>query len=200
MDNCMDKIAKKLNSQEVIRANMAADAVQLEQMEQRMAEYDSYIQEMRKLNLRSTENEQRLKALLEAAEEGLKESVDNYGQQLLRITEECLARIEEINPDESGKGTEELMEQIRAAVHENMQQTTKLFQQSDEFTHRENVKVYRNVQSALIEELEKQNRLMAENRQALEAGNKKLSILNIGLLVISVANLGLLIAHFAGLF
>ena len=200
MDNFMDKIAKKLNSQEVIRANMAADAAQLEKLEQQVAEYDGYVQDMRRLNLRNAENEQKLKALLEAGEGTLKESLSNYEQQLQRITEECLAKIQEISEGEARGEAQELLGQIRASADEHMQQTTELFKQSDEFTHRENVKVYRNVQTVIVDELEKQNVMMAENMQALEAGNKKLFFLNIGALLLSAASLGLLIAHLAGLF
>lgn len=200
MDNFMDKIAKKLNSQEVIRANMAADAAQLEKLEQQVAEYDGYVQDMRRLNLRNAENEQKLKALLEAGEGTLKESLSNYEQQLQRITEECLAKIQEISESEARGEAQELLGQIRASADEHMQQTTELFKQSDEFTHRENVKVYRNVQTVVVDELEKQNLMMTENMQALEAGNKKLFVLNIGVLILSAASLGLLIAHLTGLF
>ena len=37
MDNFMDKIAQKLNSQELIRANAAADAAELENLEKQLA-------------------------------------------------------------------------------------------------------------------------------------------------------------------
>ena len=79
-------------------------------------------------------------------------------------------------------GEAQTMEQIRAAVHENMQQTTKLFQQSDEFTHRENVKVYRNVQAVVVEENSKQT----EN---ITAAVKKLRGKLNGILGVSIAAL-----------
>ena len=36
MDNFMDKVAQKLNSQEIIRANAAADAAALENLEKQL--------------------------------------------------------------------------------------------------------------------------------------------------------------------
>ena len=64
MDNFMEKIAQKLNSQDMIRANSAADAAELDNVKnqitlfkEQMEKYDDCLQEMRKLNLRNIENE-----------------------------------------------------------------------------------------------------------------------------------------------
>ena len=60
MDNFMDKVAQKLGAQEMIRANAAAEAAELENMEkqltvfkEQMEKYDDCLQEMRKLNLKN---------------------------------------------------------------------------------------------------------------------------------------------------
>ena len=70
MDNFMDKVAQKLNSQEIIRANAAADAAALENLEkqlvlfkEQMDKYDDCLQEMRKLNLKNIESAQGVQAL-----------------------------------------------------------------------------------------------------------------------------------------
>ena len=44
MDTFIDKIAQKRNAQEMIRANMTAEAVKMEQMENQMKEYDAIMQ------------------------------------------------------------------------------------------------------------------------------------------------------------
>ena len=58
MDNFMDKITQKLNSQDMIRANAAADAAELENLEnqvtvfkEQIEKYDDCLQEMRQLNV-----------------------------------------------------------------------------------------------------------------------------------------------------
>ena len=63
MDNFMDKITQKLNSQDMIRANAAADAAELENLEnqvtvfkEQIEKYDDCLQEMRQLNLRNIES------------------------------------------------------------------------------------------------------------------------------------------------
>lgn len=78
MDNFMDKISQKLNSQEIIRANAAADAAALENLEKQltlfknqMEKYDDCIQEMRKLNLKNIESAQGVQELADKANEKL---------------------------------------------------------------------------------------------------------------------------------
>ena len=65
MDNFMDKIAQKLGAQEAIRANAAADAAQMEKLEAQVAQYDACMKEMRKLNLKNVENEEKVGAIIE---------------------------------------------------------------------------------------------------------------------------------------
>lgn len=78
MDNFMDKIAQKMNPQEIIRANAAADAAELESLEtqltvfkQQMEKYDDCLQEMRKLNLKNIESAQEVQELADKAARSL---------------------------------------------------------------------------------------------------------------------------------
>ena len=82
MDNFMDKVAQKLNSQEIIRANAAADAAALENLEkqlvlfkEQMDKYDDCLQEMRKLNLKNIESAQGVQALADKAGEKLDQTI-----------------------------------------------------------------------------------------------------------------------------
>ena len=75
-----------------------------------------------------------------------------------------------------------------------------LFRQSDDFVHKENVKVYRNVQAVVVEELEKQTQALISSQQQMAGKTKIMLILNIITLVAVLGNLGVLIAHLAGLF
>ncbi len=260
MDGFMDKIAQKLGAQEAIRANAAADAAQIERLEAQVKEYDACIKEMRKLNLRNAENEQKLKEMLENVSKqvkcALEQSSEQIGQlversggqigqlieqssgqigqlvekssgqigqlmeqsseqigqlvekssgQIEQITEECIAKLrgaEEEEANKAGKGeeVEKLLEEVRTLTAENMTKMEEMFRRADDFVHRENVKVYRNVQAATTEELEKQTQAVISGQQELERKNKKLYTIGILTLITSIANLGLLIAYLAGLF
>ena len=176
MDTFIDKIAQKRNAQEMIRANMTAEAAKMEQMENQMKEYDAIMQEIRQVNLKTATNiaelqealkecVSRLEAMqaqeplkecisrLEAmqAQEPLKECISKLeAMQAQEPLKECISRLEAMQAQEKSEtlGSQELA-QIREVMEEK-------FKQSDDFLHRENVKVYRNVQAAVAEELSKQ--------------------------------------------
>lgn len=136
MDTFMDKLAQKRNAQEIIRANAAAEAQKMEKLEKQVEAYEGILQEMRKVNTRSIENEHKLERLLE----------------------ESLKKIEEAQPQCTGaeEGTQSLAEEIRETLTQTRSSMEEQLRQSDDLLHRENVKVYRNVQASLIEELGKQ--------------------------------------------
>ena len=46
MDTFMDKLAQKLNAQEMIRANSAADAEEMDQLKSQLREYDECLAQM----------------------------------------------------------------------------------------------------------------------------------------------------------
>jgi len=107
MDSFMDKLAQKLNAQEMIKANSEAETAELERMRQQMEEYDKCLQEMRKLTLSSTESSDKVKELID---------------QLDASKESLVKQIESLNAD------------------------------AYDVVHKENVKVYRNVQAVIQEE------------------------------------------------
>ena len=65
MDTFIDKLAQKRNAQEIIRANTAAEAQKMEKLEKQVEAYEGLLQEMRKVNTKSIENEHKLERLLE---------------------------------------------------------------------------------------------------------------------------------------
>ena len=92
--------------------------------------------------------------------------------------------------------------EIKETAAANMAKLEELFKESDDFVHKENVKVYRNVQAVVVEELEKQTKALMdrETKSVNENKKKDKSALTIGIitLVVSLANMGLLIAHILG--
>lgn len=136
MDTFIDKLAQKKNAQEMIRANSAAEAAKMEQMQKQLSAYDEVMQEIRRVNIKTAEN------------------VDNVRDVLAQ----CMEKLENIETE--GEQTEELEKQlagIKTLLEERLAQ-------SEEFMHKENVKVYRNVQAAFTEELEKQKQEKKDSR------------------------------------
>ena len=55
VDNFMDKLAKRFNAGEMIRANAQAEARDMKRLQERTAEYENMMREMRRLNLKNVE-------------------------------------------------------------------------------------------------------------------------------------------------
>lgn len=129
MDTFIDKLAQKRNAQEMIRANSAAEAAKMAQMQDQLKSYDEVMQEIRRVNLKTSENV---------------ESVS-------RVLSECMEKLKGLEAEKKDVGN---VEQELAAVKALLEER---FSQSEDFMHKENVKVYRNVQAAFTEELAKQS-------------------------------------------
>ena len=216
MDNFMDKISQKLNSQEIIRANAAADAAALENLErqvnlfkEQMVKYDDCLQEMRRLNLQNIESAQEVHKLADTANEKLgqtAEEVETLSVSKIKETtefsiaginktlNESLAKIAEIkeNPDSIELLTKDLSE-IQSKLEG-------LFKNLEDYLHTDNVKVYRNVQAAMIEELDKQTTQLKEEQGKQAKNNEMTLFFVIVTMVISIANLAITFARILGLF
>lgn len=81
MDNFMDKLAKRFNSGEIMRANAAAEAREMKRAKEQAAEYERMMQEMRRLNLKNVEVTEQVQQLIQAGIEQL-EGYGNDTQQL----------------------------------------------------------------------------------------------------------------------
>lgn len=186
MDTFLNKLSQKVNAQEMIKANSAADTAKMEMMQQQMDKYDALLQEMRKVNLKTIENMEQLKKVtdeslqkIEAVKEtgGIKEEMDSFIEKTGRQQEEIISLIAAANGQ-----YENIMPEVKKQVEE-------VVKQSDDFLHKENVKVYRNVQAAMTEELDKQTeKLAAGQKDSAKCGKViiPLSIVTILLLIADI--------------
>ena len=108
----------------------------MEQMEKQLAAYDELMQEIRRVNIRTSENVENMRKLLA----------------------QCMEKLESLEADD-GKSAD--VEQQLAGIKSLLEER---FTQSEEFMHKENVKVYRNVQAAFTEELGRQTQTSKESR------------------------------------
>lgn len=227
MDNFMDKVAQKLTSQDMIRANGAADAAELENLENQMAlfkeqmdKYDDCLQEMRKLNLKNIESAQGVQDLADQANEklgrtveeiettsvskiqqasdlsiaGIRQTSDVSIAGINQTVSESLAKIAEI------KENSDNLEAINESVSGIQSKLDESFKNLEDFLHTDNVKVYRNVQAALIEELEKQTTELKATQEKAEKSQKIVLPFVIITMILTLANLGISIARILGLF
>ena len=187
MDTFMDKLAQKLNAQEMIRANSAAEAEELGKLRNQVAEYNQCLAKLQKL---LEDGEQKL--------EGAK--VD--GAEINRLVEESIAKISALQKDTESIDEMKvvlagLKDSLEAALQEQEQSlSAKLEDQksvvaaqledqnkavvakldeSNENVHKECVKVYRNVQAVVVEENGKQTESMTNSVDALDRKSTRLN-------------------------
>ncbi len=160
MDTFIDKIAQRRNAQEMILANMTAEAAKMEQMQNQMKAYDELMQEIRRVNLKTAENLANVQGTLK----------------------EYMEKLEAIQADNSE--SEENREAL-AQLRENLDEK---FRQSDDLLHKENVKVYRNVQAAVTEELNKQTEELKKSQRE-NRGSRALLPISIVILLAVLADI-----------
>lgn len=223
MDGFIDKFAQRKNAQEMIRANAMAEAEEKEKMASQLKEYEMAMQEMRRCNLMTLENAEKVRKLLEAgldkieavqkrngdegnkAEElreikllleGMKarvaevlEGMDGRMAEILETQNSRTAEMLEGQKDQITRALESqkeqaadllreqsaLLEKQNADVQEMMEAQKKtleeLLHDTEDFTHKESVKVYRNVQAVIENALPKQTAEITESVKNELKGN-----------------------------
>ena len=141
MDTFIDKLAQKKNAQEMIKANMTAEAAKMEQLQNQMQANDGLMQEIRKVNLKTVENVAEIRKALET----------------------CIKKLDALQADSSQTEQEqETLTEIKNLLEEK-------FRQSEDFMHKENVKVYRNVQAVVVDEIKRSTESAQEERMKLKS-------------------------------
>lgn len=185
MDTFMDKLAQKLNAQEMIKANSAADAEEMDQLKNQLREYDECLAQMQQVN-------KELRAVNHAMETLMSETI---APEVTKLSEESVAAIRKMQQENTEK-LQELQQEYTTKLEEIRQNTEELedlrkhldekLDGSDENVHKECVKVYRNVQAAVVEENEKQTEAIAGKIK--ESLNGKLNgVLGVSIVALLVA-------------
>lgn len=190
MDNFMDKLAQKFNAQDVIHANAEAETAEMERLQQKVAEYERILQEMRKLNVKNVELSEKIDSILADKANQIK-AVQEEERQILTIlqnlTDEQTRNMEETMSVGRKEETQGVQRELLEKASKDLQAIEELLKQSDDFTHKESVKVYRNVQAVVVEELKKQSDELQESQKKLSTKVNVSCLLVIFTFVLTVA-------------
>ena len=210
MDNFMERITNRFSANDIIKANLQADAEELDGarqqlvlFEDQMEKVDNALSDMRQINLKNIETAQDISNMTKESTERIskafedvqnesisriKETSDMSTAGIARTVEASLAKISEIQSEDVEKSVKEGISEIIVKLNE-------MRTQMEESSHIDHVKIYRNVQASFVDELSKQ---AAEIK---EETHKKGAI--IPLLVItmisSFGTLAVLVLHILGI-
>lgn len=214
MDNFIDKLAQKFSAQEMIKANSQAEAEEMKRLQLQVSEYEKILQEMRKLNYRNAELSEKLGLMIgdnadkiqvmKEDEQRLIAALRDLTDEQTRNREAELGRKEEERAER--ERTEELQKQTDLSAITNLLEEK--FEKSDDFVHKENVKVYRNVQAVVVDEIKRcmesaqneRNTLKDELKKELNAKLNKVIIFSAVSMIASIASVVLWVLRIIGVF
>lgn len=205
----MDKLAQKISAQEMIKANSQAEAEEMKRLQLQVSEYEKILQEMRKLNYRNTELSEKLDLMIgdnAGKIQNMKEEEQRLIAALRDLTDEQTRNREaELERREEDRLERERAEEARkqtdiSAITDLLENK---FQKSDDFVHKENVKVYRNVQAVVVDEI-KRSMENAQNEQsalksALDAKLNKVIAFSVISMLASAASIVLWVLMMMGI-
>lgn len=210
MDNFMEKITHRFSANDIIKANMQADAEELESakeqlvlFENQMEKVDSAISDMRKINLKNIETAQDISNIAKDSADKMSRAFDDIQTESVsriketsdlsiaginRTVEEGLSKISQIQSDDLDGSIKEGFEQLQAKLEE-------MKVQLEDNSHTDHVKIYRNVQASFVDELGKRS---DEIKQQVRKKGAILPLLVITMLT-SLASLVITILHVLGI-
>ena len=151
MDTFMDKLAQKLNAQEMIKANSAADAEEMDQLKSQLREYDECLAQMQQVN-------KELKAINQEMEKLMSETI---APEVTKLSDEGVAALQKQQQENTEKLEALELQQSTEVLDELQKHVDEKLSTTEENVHKECVKVYRNVQAVVVEENEKQTEAIA---------------------------------------
>lgn len=167
MDTFIDKLAHKLTAQEMIKANSAADAAELQRAKTQIAKYEELLRELREVGRLNAESAKQVRDL---AAEGAARLEDT--QKVSVLIDETIEKLQEFQNTQMDV----------AALEEKLEQLT-------EHVHKENVKVYRNVQAVIVDENAKVAESVDKGVKGISGKLTAVLSLSIVALFVSVAGL-----------
>ena len=182
MDNFMDKLARRFNAGEIIKANAAAEEKELARAKERTAEYERMMQEMRRLNLKNVEITEQVQQLIRSGIEGFEEYdktvlrnqeqvqglVQEQLEQLVQEQVQLLQKLTDEGFEASDRKNDEGIEKVLQGTNAGIENTGRQIKETIASTGRETKEIIANANRETKENLNTMSKEMKEQLQRLE--------------------------------
>ncbi len=165
-----------MSADEMIRANGAAEAQEIGALRGMLQQYAKQIEELKALYQENNLLINELKRMNIETTRSVQEVMGTVSTRLAETPAHAQGAVDA----QTGEGINQLhtdVESMHQQTVEELQQlqarTADLIQQSDDFSHKENVRVYRNIQAATDQLLQKQTQELKDNISSLTKEKKK---------------------------
>lgn len=181
MDGFMEKVAQNLGTEDIIRANSEAEAREFENVKSKMNEYENkvsdYETKVADYQSKMADYENKVTGyediLSEIRRLNLKSVETN--EMTNQLVSTSVERLEEYRNGGAGKDLSEDIDSIKETLKDQ-----------EEYIHKENVRVYRNVQASIVDELRLQTEALGVQNKVLEKKLKGIKGLAVTVLVFSL--------------
>ena len=157
-----------MNPDEMIRANGAAEAAQTDRLKAEVEDYTQILGELRELYEKNNELVQKLQFMNRNTTEGIRTVIEENNRQISEKLAELEAWDHNAFEAQMQASISEAREQIMGSIRESSGAAQDLFREANDFNHRDNVRVYRNVQASMIAELTKQTQELSERLDIIQ--------------------------------
>ena len=144
-ENCLQEMRKL----QLLNTETAESMKQLQACNTEAAES---MRQLQACNTETAESMRQLQACNAETAESLKQLLEKSYADLDRLTRESLDKITQLTVVNQDKGREEELDRLLKTLEANQKEIADWFKRADDFLHKENVKVYRNVQAVVVEE------------------------------------------------
>lgn len=148
------------NPDELIRANGAAEAAQADRLKSEVTDYAGMVAQLEELCQRNNELVQKLHFMNLSTTENIRgmlsENSTLISEKLKDLQDFDTRGLEERLTSSFEGAVARSDEKLTGEMEKSREKFEKLSQRSDELGHRESVRVYRNVQASMVQELSKQ--------------------------------------------
>ncbi|MBR1860705.1 MAG: hypothetical protein IJ796_02435 [Lachnospiraceae bacterium] len=208
MDTLMDKLAQKLNAQEMIRANGEAEAEQMNYLKAQVGEYQGCLDRLAKVCDELGNLETRIGNLSLPQNGAGDEAVAEIKSQLQTLAQSTDSQLKELSNstgkklDAMSEATENQIKNFSESTNrklENMQGELLEKVGSEENLHKEGVRIYKNIQASMVNELEPLEETVKDSNKQVISSVKGVKILAIVAVVLSALTLIIQIAGLLGI-
>ena len=212
MDNFIDRLAQKFIAGEVIRANSAAEEREMKKLREQVAEYERCLQEMRKIQLTNTQSAQNLHDMMVENADGIRKLTQESLGKLANVQLEADAQNADAKKAVDAAATamakmeeqvlkmQETVASLSEDLNKNQAEMKECFEKADDFLHKENVKVYRNVQAVVVEEVgNKAQEIIKASEEAASKANKPVLVFAVLGFIMAAASLVFQIFEYMGI-
>ncbi len=219
MDTLMDKLAQKLNAQEMIRANGEAEAEQMQYLKAQVGEYQGCLDRLAQVCNELGNLETRLSDLSLPGNSASEEAVSEIKNQIETLAQSTDSQLKELQNSTKDK-LEELSNSTGRRLDEITQSTGDQFRNFSESTnqqlkdmqgellekvgteenlHKEGVRIYKNIQASMVNELEPMEDTIKDSKKQILASIKGVKILAVVAVVLSALTLIIQIIKLLGI-